>query len=181
MPSRGPNLENKISCILYIQCITEMTYLVSSAISLNEEACPCLSLYTFFFQLGKPPSGKSPLLVILFHDIISIVKHAYSITVTFAQSLFPQAHGYTVIFVIFIKIKYFPFQCLYSNILYTESPNFDENNENHRVYPSALPVSFPSITRCYCVRILFFLLFRENSTIFTRFCIICTMFNIFFK
>ena len=30
-----------------------------------------------------------------------------------------------VIFVIFIKIKYFPFYCLYFNLLYAESPNFE--------------------------------------------------------
>jgi hypothetical protein len=60
MPSRSPNLENKISCILYIQCIIEMTYLVSSPISLNEEACPCLSLYTFF-SIGETPKREIPM------------------------------------------------------------------------------------------------------------------------
>jgi hypothetical protein len=34
-------------------------------------------------------------------------------------------HSHSVIFAIFIKIKYFPFLCLYSNLLYVESPNFD--------------------------------------------------------
>ena len=84
-----------------------------------------------------------------------------------------QALGYTVIFVIFIKIKYFPFWCLYFSLLYAESPNFEvfykfwynpffllynkkkkvkiealkgkifnfnENNENHKVYPSACDI-----------------------------------------